>query len=131
MEASMPPLRAVAAGPAPAPQRLRGFFDALIAAKRRRATGDPEVFAAYRTLAADAQPVVSAHVDELIRLAASIIRSGVEAGSFHAADPTASARAVLFAMSRFHHPAHAAEWSDPGLESAYEEVWKLVLAGLT
>jgi hypothetical protein len=32
--------------------------DALIEVKRRRAAEDPELFAAYRTLAADAQSVV-------------------------------------------------------------------------
>jgi len=37
VEATMPPLRAIAALPGPAPQRLRRLFDALIAVKRRRA----------------------------------------------------------------------------------------------
>src|SRR5580700_3289973 len=39
-EATMPPLRAVAAMPGPAPQRLRRLFDTLIAVKHRRATDD-------------------------------------------------------------------------------------------
>jgi len=42
VEATMPPLRAIAALPGPAPQRLRRLFDALIAAKRRRAVDNPE-----------------------------------------------------------------------------------------
>src|SRR6202012_4112321 len=54
-EATRPPLRAIASRPGPAPRRLRRLFDALIAIKRRRATEDPELFAAYRTLAADAR----------------------------------------------------------------------------
>ena len=54
VEAIMSPLRAIAARPHPAPKRLRQFFDTLIAVKRARATEDPELFAAYRTLAADA-----------------------------------------------------------------------------
>ena len=74
VEATMPPLRAIAARPGPAPQRLRQLFDALIAVKRRRAAEDPELFAAYRTLAADAQSVVAAHVDEMVGLAATVIR---------------------------------------------------------
>src|SRR5271156_2977912 len=77
-EATMPPLRAIANMPGSAPQRLRRLFDALIAVKRRRAADDPELFAAYRTLAADAQSVAAAHVEELIGLAATIIRSGVK-----------------------------------------------------
>jgi AcrR family transcriptional regulator len=36
VEATIPPLRAIAALPGPAPQRLRRLFDALIAVKRRR-----------------------------------------------------------------------------------------------
>src|SRR5258708_26647332 len=50
VEATMPPLRAIAALPNPAPQRLRKLIDALITVKRRRATADPELFAAYLTL---------------------------------------------------------------------------------
>src|SRR5258707_1145713 len=64
VEATMPPLRVVVAQPGPAPQRLRQLFDALIAVKRLRATEDPEVFAAYTTLAADAQSIVAAYVDD-------------------------------------------------------------------
>ena len=60
VEATMSPLRAIAVLPGPAPERLRGLFDALIAVKRRRAADDPELFAAYRTLAADAQSLVEA-----------------------------------------------------------------------
>src|ERR1700758_2028310 len=94
-ETTMPPLRAIAAKPGPAPQRLRLLFDALIADKRRRAAEDPELFAAYRTLAADAQSIVAAHLDELGALAARVIRSGVEEGTFHTVDPSAAGRAVL------------------------------------
>ena len=101
---------------------MRRLFDALIAVKRRRAADDPELFAAYRTLAADAQSVVAAHVDELVGLAATVIRSGVKEGTFRAVDPVAAARAVLFATSRFHHPAHAAEWADPAIDAAYNDV---------
>jgi AcrR family transcriptional regulator len=128
VEATMAPLRAIAALPGPAPQRLRQLFDALIAIKRRRAADDPELFAAYRTLAAEAQNV--AHIDELVGLAAAVIRSGVEEGTFRATDPVAAGRAVLFATSRFHHPAHAAEWVDPNIDAAYNDVWKLVMDGL-
>jgi AcrR family transcriptional regulator len=131
-EATMPPLRAIAALSCPAPQRLRQFVDALIAVKRRRATEDPELFAAYRTLAADAKSVVAAHVNELVELAAIVIRSGVDEGSFRTIDPLAAGRAVLVATSRFHHPAHAAEWVNPAIDidSAYNEVWQLLMHGL-
>jgi AcrR family transcriptional regulator len=129
-EATMPPLRASAALPGPVPQRLRRLFDALIAVKRRRAADDPELFTAYRTLAADAESVVAAHIDELIGLAAMVIRAGVEDGTFRAVDPVAAGRAVLIATSRFHHPAHAAEWGDPAIDAEYDDVWQLLMGGL-
>jgi AcrR family transcriptional regulator len=131
VEATMLPLRAIAAESGPAPKRLRRLFDTLIAVKRRRAADDPELFAAYRILAVDAQSVVTAHVDELIELAATVIRSGVKEGTFRKVDPMAAGRAVLFATSRFHHPVHAAEWADPDIDSAYKDVWKMLMDGLS
>lgn len=126
----MAPLRAIVTLPDPAPQRLRRLFDGLIAIKRRRATDDPELFAAYRALAADAHSVAAGHLDELVELAATVIRAGVEDGTFRAVDPVAAGRAVLFATSRFHHPAHAAEWADPTIDAAYNDVWQLLMDGL-
>jgi AcrR family transcriptional regulator len=130
VEATMPPLRTIAAQPGPAPDRLRLLFDTLIAIKRRRASEDPELFAAFRTLAADLRSVAKPHVDELIALAATIIRAGVDEGSFRPVDPTAAGRAVLLATSRFHHPAHAAEWSDSGIDAAFDDVWRMLMDGL-
>src|SRR5271170_1039338 len=46
VETTMPPLRAIAARPGPAPRRLRRLFDTLIAIKRGRAAEDPELFSA-------------------------------------------------------------------------------------
>jgi AcrR family transcriptional regulator len=129
-ETTMPPLRAIAAKPGPAPERLRQLFDALIAIKRLRAADDPELFAAYRTLAADAESVVAAHLEELVALGATVIRSGVEEGTFRAVDAVAASRAVLFATSRFHHPIHAAEWTDPAIDAVYTDVWRMLMDGL-
>ena len=129
-DATMPTLRAIAAQPGPAPQRLRQLLDALIAVKRQRAAEDPELFAAYRTLAADAQSVVAAHIEEVVRLAAMVIRSGVEEGSFRTVDPVAAGRAVLSATTRFTHPAHAAEWADPDIDAVYDDVWRMLMDGL-
>ena len=129
-ETTMPPLRAIAAKLGPAPERLRQLFDALIAVKRRRAAEDPELFAAYRTLAADAESIVAAHLEELVALGATVIGSGVEEGTFRTVDPLAASRAVLFATSRFHHPVHAAEWVDPATDAVYDDVWRMLMDGL-
>ena len=37
---------------------------------------------------------------------------------------------MLVATSRFHHPAHAAEWADPAIDAAYDDVWRLLIDGL-
>jgi len=130
VDETMPPLRAIAARPGPAPKRLRELYDTLIAIKRRRAAAEPELFLAFRTLAADAQSVVAGHLADLIDVTATIVRAGVQEGAFRSVDPATAARAVLFATSRFHYPAHVAEWSDPVTASAYEDVWDLLLRGL-
>ena len=130
VEATMPPLRAIAAREGSAPKRLRQLFDALIAVKRRRSADDPELFAAYRTLAADARAVTTAHVDELVALAAAVIETGIRQGSFRRVNPTATARAILTATSRFHHPAHAAEWGAATVDEAFDDVWQILMAGL-
>lgn len=145
VEATMPPLREIAARataaaspkrgkrpPAPtAPARLRELYDVLVATKRRRAADDPELFTTYRTLSADTKSVSNAHVAELVELSAAILRAGIEEGSFRKVDPVAAGRAILFATARFHHPAHAAEWSDPGLDATFDALWTLLMAGLS
>jgi len=131
VEVTMLPLRAIAAQAGPAPERLRRLYDTLIAVKRQRAAADPELFAAYRTLATDAQSAVAAHVEELIALTSMIIRAGVEEGAFRPVDPVAAGRAVLSATLRFHHPLHAAEWGDPSLDTTYNDLWEILMAGLS
>ena len=51
----------------PAPERLRRWFDHLMAVKRSRALDDPELFATYVELVGQSREVVKAHVDTLIR----------------------------------------------------------------
>ena len=51
-------------------------------------------------------------------------------GTFRSVDPVAAGRAVLVAMSRFHHPAHATEWADQASDAAYSDVWQMLMDGL-
>jgi AcrR family transcriptional regulator len=129
IEATMGPLRAIAAETGPAPERLRRFVDTLVATKRRRAAQDPELFTAYRALALES-PLAASHQAELVDLIAGIIRAGIAEGTFRSVEPGATARGILTATFRFHHPAHAAEWTEPALDAIYENVWDLVTAGL-
>ena len=59
-----------------------------------------------------------------------IVRDGVTAGVFRSDDPAATAAAMFDALSRFHDPAHAGEWTEAGNDAAYERVDALVTAGL-
>lgn len=107
-----------------------GAGSILIASKRRLTRGDPELFATYLALATEARAVVQAHVDHLVGQLAQIIADGVARGEFTAVSPVVTARAVFDATVRFHNPAHAPEWSDSGIDAAFEGVWSLVLGGL-
>jgi AcrR family transcriptional regulator len=63
------PLAAVADEEAPAAERLPRWLDLLVSAKRRKALDDPELFATYIELTADAREAVTAHVDLTAQLA--------------------------------------------------------------
>jgi AcrR family transcriptional regulator len=125
------PLEAVANGKGPAPERLQRWLALLVSAKRSKALGDPELFATYIELTADARDVVKAHVDTLVAQLARIVADGVTRGEFETTDPAATGRAIFDATARFHNPAHAPEWSNPGIDAAFERVRGLVLNGLT
>lgn len=124
------PLAAVAAEPGPAPPRLRRWLDLLVASKRALALDDPELFATYLALAAESRGVVHDHVATLVAQLGQIVAAGVAQGEFTAPDPVAAGRAVFDATARYHHPAHAGEWSASGIEEAYEGVRALIFAGL-
>jgi AcrR family transcriptional regulator len=126
----MLPLHAIVGSSETAEVRLRKFIDALMAVKRRRAIEDPELFAAYRELATDARAVIDSHVAELEDLVSKMVASGVKEGTLRSEDPMITARVVLLATSRFHHPAHAEEWGDPAIDAAYDELWRVLLDGL-
>jgi len=125
------PLAAIVRSPEPALRKLRRWLEALASAKRRKALDDPELFATYHAIALESRDVVGAHVKSLIDQLTEIIEEGVAAGEFRATNAPAAARAVLDATARFHNPAHAGEWSSPGLAGEFEAVWSLILAGLT
>ena len=127
---SLVPLAVIVVEEGPAPDRLRRWFDLLLSMKRSRAFDDPELFATYMELAKETRDVPRVHVDNMTEHVTRIISDGVARGEFTAADPAMVARAVLDATDRFHNPYHAPEWSDPGIDAAFEAVWSLILYGL-
>jgi AcrR family transcriptional regulator len=124
------PLLAIAEEQGPAPARLERWLRTMFAIKHKTLGEDPEMFATYLALAQEACKVVKAHKDGLVDQIAHILSDGVKLGAFQTADVKASARAMFDATSRFHHPAHAEEWSDPQLAARIDALLVLLLRGL-
>jgi AcrR family transcriptional regulator len=124
------PLAKIVAEDRPAPERLRRWFDRLIALKRQKARVEPELFATYHAIFAESREVVLAHIETLSAQISAIIADGIGRGEFAKVDPAATGRALFVATSRFHDPAHAAEWSDPGFDAVFNDIWSLLVGGL-
>ena len=124
------PLAKIAEGTGPAPAKFDKWLRALFSAKQKRYLEDPEMFATYLTLAQEACKVVKAHKDRLVDQIAHMLDDGVKQGAFQVTDAKATARALFDATSRFHHPAHSDEWSDPDFGARVDTVLALLLRGL-
>jgi AcrR family transcriptional regulator len=123
-------LAGIAAEDGDAEARLREWLRVLFEAKRRKAGLDPELFATYTVLAGENGEAVSEHIADLTGQLTRIVRDGMTAGGFRDADPAVTARAVFQATGRYHDPAHAGEWEQPGAEDEFEAVVDLVVRGL-
>jgi len=124
------PLAGIADSDLAPSERLRKWFDVLLATKREKVTADPELYLVSRTIFAEARTVVAEHIAALVGQIERIVRAGIASGDFAVDDPHAAAQALFDATARFHDPAHGQEWADPGTDAAFERVYRLVLAGL-
>jgi AcrR family transcriptional regulator len=124
------PLEKIVGEDGPAAQRLRRWFDRLIAIKRHKAKVEPELFATYLAIFEQSRAVVHSHVEHLSAQIAAIIADGIARGEFAECDPATTGRAVFYATARFHDPAYAREWNDPGVDAAFDDLWSLILRGL-
>jgi len=124
------PLEKIVIASGPAPERLRQWFGALIKSKREKIGTDPEMFAVSRALFSDIPEVIERHVATLSGQIQRILEDGVRDGDFAIADTKAAAQAIFDATARFHNPQHAAEWSEPDIDAAFERVWALLMAGI-
>ena len=124
------PLESIVAEATPAPDRLARWFGQLIAAKRKKVVEDPELFATYSQVVKEARDVVRAHVETLEHQVARILADGKARGELELTDPATTARALFTATGRFHNPAHASEWTDPGIDRELEDLLALLLRGL-
>jgi len=124
------PLEAIVARRGRASRKLHDWLVLLATTKQGMATGDPELFETFHELTLQSREVVAAHVDHLSGQLGRIVAQGMEDGEFAPGDPSAVGRAVLHATAKFHHPAHAGEWGDPGLAEQLQAVYRLILNGL-
>ncbi len=124
------PLQKIVEGSAPAPARLERWLRTLFANKHKKLSEDPEMFATYLALAQEACQAVSSHKDVPLRPGRTYSGRRRESGCLrhrrHQGDVPRGVRCHL----RFHHPAHAEEWSDPQLPARIDAVLALLLRGL-
>ena len=130
LERMMVPLNAIAASRAAPPTRLRQWLSTLRGIKREKALGEPELFATYSALAADAREVIGEHVEHMLGQIEAIIAAGVKSGDFRKLDPKAPALAIFDATSRFHYPGMAHLWAGTGEDAAFAQLLDLLLGGL-
>jgi len=124
------PLEAIVMRKGKASRKLHDWLVLLATTKQGMATGDPELFETFHELTLQSREVVAAHVDHLSDQLGRIVAQGMEDGDFAPGDPSAVGRAVLNATAKFHHPAHAGEWGDPGLAEQLQAVYRIILNGL-
>jgi AcrR family transcriptional regulator len=124
------PLSEIAESANPAPEKFDRWLRTLFAAKQKRYLEDPEMFATYLTLAREACKSVGGHKACLTHQMELILNDGVRQGAFEVADTKATAQAIFEAVTRFHHPAHAEEWTDPQLPARIDAMIALLLRGI-
>jgi AcrR family transcriptional regulator len=124
------PLAAVAASRAAAPKRLRNWLATLRDAKRSKVLDDPELFATYGALAADAREVIHDHIETLLAQLQHILADGMASGDFRAGDVRTTARMLFDATVRFHHPAMAYLWKGKDEDAAFKALLDTLLRGL-
>jgi AcrR family transcriptional regulator len=124
------PLQEIAESSGPAPARLEKWLRTMFEIKYKKVFEDPEMFQTYLTLAREACEAVKAHRERLVGQIANILSDGVKQGTFEVTDVKVSARAVFDATVRYHHPAHADEWSDPQTPARFDALRALLLKSL-
>ena len=124
------PLQKIVAEDAPAPERLRRWFDTP---DRHQAAEGQGGARAVRHLPRHLRRIARGRARPCRaprRPDGAIVADGIARGEFADCDPTATGRAIFHATARFHDPAYATEWNDPGLDAAFDDLWALIARGL-
>lgn len=121
------PLTEITNRPESASLRLREWFEALTAIKRRIFIGEPELFESYSSLAQQTpEHVKSKHINHLLQQVESILNDGVRQGVFEIEDCTITARCFFFGTVRYHHPLHSPEWKSDTIEQEFTQLFSLL-----
>ncbi|WP_135382829.1 TetR family transcriptional regulator [Vibrio tasmaniensis] len=121
------PLTEITNRPESASLRLREWFEALTAIKRRIFIGEPELFESYSSLAQQTpEHVKSKHINHLLQQVESILNDGVREGVFEIEDCTITARCFFFGTVRYHHPLHSPEWESDTIEQEFTQLFSLL-----
>jgi len=121
------PLELIASDTTAADQRLRHWFETLMAIKQRLVHHDPEMFESYSLLAQKLpRQVVFGHLEEMIRQIARILQQGVNDGVFSIEDCDSTARSLFDATLRYHHPLLVREWSGERIQQEFDALFSLL-----
>ncbi|MFF2092315.1 TetR family transcriptional regulator [Paenibacillus sp. NPDC058174] len=113
-------------------ESLHIWLKTLIRIKRGASRDDPEMFAMYAAVTLDATSIIQAHIDNLTGQIAALLERGKASGAFrYEQSADRLARAIFSATTKFHHPAHAAEWKAESADEEFDSLWKLLLSGLS
>ena len=125
------PLTEIALRDESAASRVEAWVLTLIALKRRKVLGDPELFAAYHEAAEASRAVVDRYIASIRAQLAAMIADGVQRGEFVVSDPAEASVAVCDAAARFIHPHLVREVvPDADIEARARRVVQLLVAGL-
>lgn len=124
------PLESILHQNLPVEKKLYLWLTALVEAKRQSAADNPEMFANYTAMAAEANEVLKRHMDHIVSQLTGIITQGKAEGIFTVEDPQQAAQAIYLSTSRFHHPAFVNEWCNPDIDQNVEAVIALLIKGI-
>ena len=127
----MAPLTKIAADKkTPAPKRLKAWVRQLAETKRRKVLDDTEMFAVYSAVTAEAHDVVAQHIAHMHDEICEILRDGAKAGDWPLKSADSTAKMILNATSRFHHPAMVQLDQGKSDLKEFDALMDLLIAGL-
>ncbi|ANS76780.1 TetR family transcriptional regulator [Paenibacillus yonginensis] len=111
------------------PDLLKAYIQRLFQMKREFSLHDSEMFKMYAEVTEAAVDLIAEHISQICGHLAAIVQAGIDKGQIRPGEPDKLARALFHATARFHHPAHAYEWKEPGIDNDFEQVWGLLAEG--